>query len=188
MRLSEAFAILELAETADEAAVKEAYRRLSAKKHPDRTGGNSDEQASLNEAYSVALATFRPSGELVLRTARSVERVEAALFADRAARQSEQMLRSISKRRKRPLVRLRDTTFVVALSAGALLLFADYLAESVLASLLATDDPLLTLSLSMLAVTFGIFALWMQTRVQQIESSIRRRPTICLDHGIVPPS
>ena len=73
---SEAFALLGLTDSADEGTVREAYRRLSLQTHPDRPGGDSDQQSRLNEAYAVALAVVAPQNAITLRAASSIQRVE----------------------------------------------------------------------------------------------------------------
>lgn len=47
------YEILGLRADASAAAIKRAYRRASAKAHPDRAGGNADLQADVNKAYAI---------------------------------------------------------------------------------------------------------------------------------------
>src|SRR5438067_1267724 len=124
MTPSEALAILGLSEGADEAAIKEAYRRLSLESHPDRPSGDAEEQAQINEAYDVAISMISADQSLTLRTTQSLRRVESALLVERSARQVDSEAKAIKRRRRRPLHRLRNIALVVGLAAGLLLLCA----------------------------------------------------------------
>ena len=124
---SEAFAILDLPENADETAVKEAYRRLSLQKHPDRPGGDTEEQSQINDAYAIAMSVVAPQNAIALRTTQSIHRVELALLTERSARQADSAAKAIERRRRRRLDMLRNVSLLTGIAAGILLLFSDYL-------------------------------------------------------------
>jgi len=173
MSPSEGLAILELSEGADEAAVKEAYKRLSQQRHPDKAGGHTEAQIQLNHAYQAAMNGFSRETSLAIRTSQSVERLEAELSLERSARKAEAVAKSISIRRRRPLDKLRNVSLIVGLFAGVTLLFADYLLDPLLEPFSAdARHQSLKVALGTLVVSLGSVALWMQTRIQSFQNSI----------------
>jgi hypothetical protein len=169
MTRSEAFAILRLSEDADESLVKEAYRRSSLEKHPDKVGGDNEEQARINEAYRVALSAIT-STALDLQTRLSLERVESALLVERSARKAQTEARAIKRRRRRRLDKLRNLSLVAGISSGALLLFYDKIFDPLIAS--GNISQGFKLPLGLLTATFCAGALWINNRVQQLEFAI----------------
>ena len=172
MNPTQAFALLGLAEAADESTIKDAYRRLSFQKHPDRPGGDSEEQSQLNEAYAVALSVARQQSAIALRAAHTVERVEAALLKEQSARQADGAARGIRRLRRRNLDRLRNLSLLVGLGAGVLFLFADYLFDPLVEAVPESARAAVRLQLGAIIVVFGGVALWMQVQVQRLENAI----------------
>lgn len=173
MTLSEALAILGLSEGADEASVKAAYRRLSLQTHPDKSGGDTQEQAQINTAYDVAMAAIRLPNAVVLRTTKSLQQVELALLAERYATQAESAAKAINHRRRRRFDTFRNISLLVAFAAGVLLLSADYLLEPLSETMPEDVKRSLKLLLGMFVVTWGAVALWLQMQVQRIENAIQ---------------
>jgi DnaJ domain len=78
MTPSEALTILGLPEAADEAVIKEAYRRLSLETYPDRQGGDTQEQAQINDANDVAMSMISYAHSMTLHTSQSLRRRQSS--------------------------------------------------------------------------------------------------------------
>ncbi|HBB86760.1 MAG TPA: hypothetical protein DC047_04005 [Blastocatellia bacterium] len=172
MTPSEALAILGLTEGVDESGLKEAHRRLSRASHPDKAGGDTEQQARINDAYDIVMSLISPEKSMTLRTTQSLRRVESALLVERSARQVDAEAKAINRRRRKPLHRFRNISLVVGIAAGLLLLAVDYLSEPLLETASEAVRKTLKLNFGILALTLGGVALWMQMQVQRLENNI----------------
>lgn len=69
MNIEEAYQVLKIDLYSNEERIKKAYQELSKEYHPDISDGQSDEQASINEAYNIVLDFQKAKSLIVLPAA-----------------------------------------------------------------------------------------------------------------------
>ena len=124
----DAFNLLGLPITASEDEVKEAYRKLSNKYHPDKEGGTHEKQTDLNRAYSIAMQiSSSGTGIILIEAENSLEAINNSISIQNAQNAVSQFSNKKERETRARSATPRNIALGVSLISAVLALFGSNL-------------------------------------------------------------
>ena len=171
LSIEEAFLLLGLPIDAGANAIKKAYHKKSKLYHPDKTSGNENLQAKINDAYDIALAYTKIRTSLVRVDSGSLQHLDRSLDAQRALLAANQSANLIKNKRTRPLQSLKFILLIATGFSAVVAMFGQNILPLV-ASENSQSYQLYKITFALLAFNLGIVVVWLQWRVSVIQNKI----------------